>query len=73
MGKRIAKTDCPRCDGSGFYAGFGVCYRCNGAGKVNAQPVREVKVGTPAPYEERVKKGGEELVAAADAYDWGQS
>lgn len=32
------KIDCPRCDGTGNYASFGVCYRCRGAGKVNAAP-----------------------------------
>ena len=32
-----AKTrPCPRCDGTGIYAGYGVCYRCHGTKVVKA-------------------------------------
>ena len=29
--------NCTRCDGTGTYTGYGVCYRCNGRGKVKAR------------------------------------
>jgi len=51
------KIDCPRCDGSGIYAGFGVCYRCNGR-----------KVVTPIPdAAEKVSPFADESEAERDA------
>lgn len=42
---RPTKIDCPRCDGTGNYASFGVCYRCKGRGKVNPSPTAKAKPG----------------------------
>ena len=34
------KVRCPRCSGSGIYEGYGICFRCRGAGEVNPTPAR---------------------------------
>ncbi len=41
---KYTKATCKRCNGSGTYFDFGVCYRCNGRGR---EPVREAKVLCP--------------------------
>lgn len=53
----MAKMDCPRCDGTGFHP-CGVCYRCNGAGRVNRIAPRKAKpalVETPEAKEARLR------------------
>ena len=48
--KPATVIDCPRCDGTGIYRGFGTCYRCHGRRKVNAIPAtKRVHVDTESP------------------------
>ena len=63
-------TECPRCNGSGIYTGWGVCYRCNGRKVVNAAPVAAPQVGRKPSREEMVATSGEALTVAAEAYVW---
>ena len=62
------KIQCPRCEGSGLYESFGVCFRCNGRKVVSPTPPRVAKVVTPPTRDESVARCGEELVAAAESY-----
>ena len=66
-----AMIDCPRCDGTGIYRGFGVCYRCNGRKRVNAPPPRKAEPARePLTRDELAEKVGDDLADAAHAYKW---
>ena len=56
--KTAQKMECPRCDGSGIYAGFGVCYLCNGRKTITKRAPRKQKpaiVETPEAQEARLR------------------
>lgn len=44
--KAIVSTQCGKCGGTGQYSIFGVCFTCNGAGRLR----KEVKIYTPEEY-----------------------
>ena len=49
--KALVKETCDKCGGTGIYAWFGTCYRCEGAGYLT----KWVKAYTPEEYEQYVK------------------
>lgn len=71
---KTAKVTCPRCSGSGIYQGYGVCFRCHGAGSVNPTPARKPQaaiVETPEEKERRVREiAGDADYEASVAYKW---
>ena len=64
--KALVKETCGKCGGTGFYAPFGTCYRCEGAGYLS----KWVKAYTPEEYDkyianqERAKVRKAEKIAA---------
>jgi len=48
--KAYVSTPCWKCGGSGQYAWFGVCFKCNGAGK----ETKWVKAYTPEQYDKYI-------------------
>jgi hypothetical protein len=43
--------DCPRCNGTGIYTGYGVCFRCEGARVVPYRKAPTYKTETYRPIE----------------------
>jgi len=68
------KIPCPRCDGTGVYQTFGVCYRCHGRKVVTPTPARAKREALPAPTspQELADRAGvsTEDAEAAFAYTW---
>ena len=48
--KALVKETCGKCGGTGFYAPFGTCYRCEGAGYLS----KWVKAYTPEEYDKYI-------------------
>ena len=48
--KALIKETCDKCGGTGIYAWFGTCYRCNGAGYLS----KWVKAYTPEEYDKYI-------------------
>lgn len=65
--KAIVSTECCKCGGTGQFAWFGVCFRCNGSGKES----KKVKAYTPEEYVKYVaaqERAKERRVEKAEAY-----
>ena len=69
MAKRTNQVACPRCSGTGVYAGFGVCFRCHGKGVVNATPKRAPRAALVETDEQRDARM-RELLGEADFRVW---
>lgn len=64
--KGYVVTDCDKCGGTGLYAWFGMCFKCEGTGKIG----KWVKIYTPEQYEKYIaaqEKAREKRVEKAKA------